>query len=374
MRPGGAAITCLLVFLPAAFADTATSDRTAQERYQQARQLSFHGKQQQALAIYRTLLAENPANADYLLAAGQAWLWDDQPDRAIPYLLKARDAAPDYEDVYRALASAYSRAGHRDKAQAVYAEAKRRFPDADWARSPALPPEHRYSVSVRQGITRLSNDSNDWRATRLTLGAESADNRKLYGFVQDSERFDKEDITLGVNGYYPVTADLVAQGELQYSSTYRVLPHYLAYAQLGYRLPDGWGILGGYKRVEYRESSINMVDLTLEKYFSDFRIAYTAVGSDSDTAGGAFSNRLQLGYYLPEQWNISLALSTGSEVEKPLSAESVVRTRFTGIALWGDYYLSRAWVLSWELGQTWLNIGHRDSNRKALTLGISYRF
>src|SRR3546814_12556329 len=47
-----------------------------------ARVLSWQGRPEQALPIYRRLLQQQPDNADYLLGEGQALLWAGHPQRA----------------------------------------------------------------------------------------------------------------------------------------------------------------------------------------------------------------------------------------------------------------------------------------------------
>ena len=90
-------LTIALIASPAGMTATTIGDPAG--TYSEARELVFDGQYQAALELFNDLVAAYPDNADYLLGQGQTLLWLDRPARAIPPLQKARELAPDYEDV-----------------------------------------------------------------------------------------------------------------------------------------------------------------------------------------------------------------------------------------------------------------------------------
>lgn len=107
----------------------------AEARYLLARVLAWQGRHEHALAEFERLLANEPANSDYLLGEAQALVWKGEPERALPLLAKARRLAPQYEDVWRAQIAALvalGDAGRLRQARLIRAEARRRFPQSSW--------------------------------------------------------------------------------------------------------------------------------------------------------------------------------------------------------------------------------------------------
>lgn len=317
--------------------------------YRNARRLSFDGQYRQAIAIYSRLLAEHPDNPDYLLGMGLAWLWSGDPAQAIPWLEKGAGLAPDYEDLQRALARA--REQNRQPKKSVL------------------------SLKLANRLEYLSNNDHDWRDSSATLQAKYDDGRLAAISFVNSKRFGLEDNTVAAEAYLPVDDKNYIYGEIRYSGSHHVLPKTSLHLQLTHSFLGGWGVIGGYKHVKYTESGVNLIDLGAEYYYSNFRFGYTSIISDSNSAGGALSHRFQAGYTFESLSNIQFAVSTGSEVEKPVNARSIIKTDFTTYSLWGEILLNRSWTFHYALGYTDLTVNNiNDSNRKFFNLGIQYHF
>ena len=371
-----ALLTCLLLTVTVSAEDAYPDPEGA---YRTARDLAHNGDYQQAIDIYTRLLRDHPENADYLLGAGQTYLWQGRPAAAIPLLEKGMALAPDYEDIYRALASAYENSGQPQKARAIYYRAEARFNTPDWAVLGLKRQQRRnkpvLSLQLSNRLATLSNNPDDWRDTTVTARAKYNNGRQMAFSYTNSARFGLADDTIAAETYLPIDKDNLVYAELRYSNSHRVLPEYAAHLQWTHEFAGGWGIIGGYKRVEYTESGVHLIDLGAEYYFSNYRAAYTAVVSESDNAGGALSHRFQLGYTFDSMSNIQLAVTTGSEVEKPVNASSIIKTDFTTLALWGEVLLNRRWTLIYAAGYTDLQINNsRSSNRRFFDLGIRYTF
>jgi len=69
--------------------------------------------------------------------------------------------------------------------------------------------------------------------------------------------------------------------------------------------------MAGLKHATYNATVVDIADLTVERYFSDFRAAFTVLPAHSSTAGNATSYRFQFGYYYGEE-NASSCFSPGA--------------------------------------------------------------
>ena len=347
--------------------------------YRDARKAAVNGAYQQAIDIYTGLLQQHPDNPDYLLGAGQAYLWQGKPAAAIPLLVKGMALAPDYEDIYRALSQAYENNRQPQQAAALYKQAMARFKQPDWAvqglkqhqkaSRPVL------SLKLSNRLETLSNNKNDWRDTEVKARLKFDDGRQFSISYVNSARFGLVDNTMAAETYLPVGEHNTVYGELRYSNSHHVLPEYSVHLQLTHSFSNGLGLIGGYKRINYTESGVHVIDLGAEYYFSNYRAAYTAYISNSDTAGGALSHQFQLGYTFPSMSNIQLAVATGSEVEKTVNASSITRTDFTTITFWGETILTPNWSFIYAAGYTALKVNNFiSSDRRFFELGLRYTF
>ena len=122
--------------------------------------------------------------------------------------------------------------------------------------------------------------------------------------------------------------------------------------------------------MRYNTTKVDVAELTVERYFSDYRIAFSVYPSRSQVAGNATSYRLQLSHYYGEENNIQLMVVRGTEVDKPTGVDTVLATSVRSAALFGRHWMTR------NLGLTY-SIGHTEqgaSTRKAVNVGLRYRF
>lgn len=368
--------TCLLLTVTVYAENKITDPETT---YQTARNLAHNGDYQQAIDLYTGLLQDHPDNADYLLGAGQAYIWQGRPAAAVPLLEKGMAIAPDYEDIYHALSQAYENNGQPKKARAIYRKAVAKFNEPVWAlqglKTYKTTDRPTFNLKLAYRLETLSNNNHDWTDKTIGAGVKYSSGKQVNIAYVNSERFGLADDTLAAETYLPVNENNTVYAELRYSNSHKVMPEYSAYLQWTHEFTGGWGIIGGYKRVEYTESGVHQIDLGAEYYFSDYRAAYTSYISDSDSAGLAVSHRFQLGYTFESMSNIQLAVATGSEVEKPVNASSIIKTDFTTITFWGELLLNRRWSLIYAAGYTDLKVNNlANSNRRFFNLGVRYTY
>lgn len=216
----------------------------------------------------------------------------------------------------------------------------------------------------------LSNNPNDWKDTQFELLRQFAPRKLLIGRVTSSERFGLHDDTLGLSGYYPLGERTTAYAELTASDTHRVLARDSLHLQLAQSLSQGWGAIGGLRHVTFNTTVVDIADLTLERYFSDYRVALTAYPSHSQIAGSAASYRLQFSRYYGDENNIQLLIVRGIEVDKPTGIDTVLATSVRSVALFGRHWLTRDWGLGYGIGYT----VQGESTRRSANVGLRYRF
>lgn len=228
----------------------------------------------------------------------------------------------------------------------------------------------RTEVALAHRRETLSNNPNDWRDTQLELLHQFAPRKLVIGRVTDSERYGLSDTTLGLSAYYPLGERTTAYAEVTTSNTHRVLPRDSLHLQLAQTLQQGWGVIAGLRQVTYDSTVVDVADLTLERYFSDYRVALTAYPSHSRTAGSASSYRLQLSRYYGDENNIQLMFANGTEVDKPTGVDQVLATSVRSVALFGRHWLTRAWGLDYAVSHT----EQGESTRRSASLGLRYRY
>lgn len=234
---------------------------------------------------------------------------------------------------------------------------------------PAQTPGHT-EIALAHMRETLSNNPNDWKDTQLELLRQFAPRKLLIGRATSSERFGLHDNTLGLSGYYPLGERTTAYAELAASDTHRVLARDSLHLQVAQSLPQGWGAIGGLRHVTYNTTLVDIADLTLERYFSDYRIALTAYPSHSQIAGSAASYRLQFSRYYGDENNVQLAIVRGVEVDKPTGVDAVLATSVCSVALFGRHWLTRDWGLGYGIGYT----VQGESTRRSANVGLRYRF
>jgi len=400
----------------------------AQLAFELARNLSFRNRSAEAARQFERLLKIYPDNADYLLGQGQNFLWGNEPQRATAPLRRALRQAPRYQEVYLALGQALAAAGRPAEAREIYVQAVRRFNrpklivDAlaamDAAASAAVPaapavsppavaaepapaivtatpqpadslPQPRVettsglapSVSSESAIPRssielgyaretLSTNPYAWRDTYAQYVRQFASRTVAIGRITESSRFGLDDTTALAAGYLPLGEKTTLFIEATVSPTHRVLPLHTLHTQFNRVLADGWGIQGGWKHLTYNNTAVEVLDLTVERYFGAFRAAWTILPSRSATAGSASAQRLQLGYYYGDGNAVQLLVASGREVDKPVAVDSVIATDVRTVYLFGQHAMNSAWVFVYGLGYT----EQGATVRKAVNTGLRFRY
>lgn len=225
-------------------------------------------------------------------------------------------------------------------------------------------------IGLSHARETLSTDPRGWTDTQVDLMHYFEPRKVLIGRATSSERFGLHDDTLAVGAYHPLGERTTAFAEISASDTHRVLPRSSAQLQLSQSLPQGWGVMGGLKHVTYNVTTVDVAELTVERYFADYRAALSVYPSHSRTAGSASSYRLQLSRYYGDENNIQILYVNGVEVDKPTGVDSVLAVSVRSLALFGRHWLTREWALTYGLAKT----EQGNTTRHAVNFGLRFRF
>lgn len=228
------------------------------------------------------------------------------------------------------------------------------------------------STAVEVGLAHenLDKGHNDWRAATVDIEHYAAPRETFYAGLRETQRFGLDDTEGKAGAYLPITDACTLNLEGSASGTHRVLPQYSLYAQLHRILPAGWGIAAGLRHNEYSTSGTNTLNLLAERYWGNYRAAYTLYLGKPEGASTGASHRVQLSYYYTDRSHVGLSLTSGREVES-IGPGQVLTSDIEAAGLAGRHWLNRDWAVSYELGR------QRQDNlytRQGLYVGLRRQF
>lgn len=226
---------------------------------------------------------------------------------------------------------------------------------------------------VELGATHesLNKGLPEWRSLYLEGAHYIAERQTLYGGIRRNERFDKYDTEEWLGYYHPIapTWTLLAEGSV--SEQHQVLPKGSAFVQITKLLPYGWGLNLGLRRSEYTSSGVSMLVAGAERYWGDWRAAYTLYSGKPDGAPSAESHRLQLSRYYGERSYVGIAYTFGREVENVGPPVGILVSDVRDLTINGRHWMARDWAFTWDL------VAHEQGTlyrREGFRLGLRYRF
>lgn len=207
---------------------------------------------------------------------------------------------------------------------------------------------YRVEAEVGSSVANLTGGRADWRETYLDVQARSADRQSYYTRLRTTERFEQVDSEAMLGSYQPFGESWALQVEGTVSPTHLVLAKHSLLAQLERRFDDGWGLQVGYRRSSYERTGTDLVVTTAERYFSNFRAAYSLYFGRSDGAGFSASQRLQLSYYYSDHSFVGISAAAGKEAEN-IFPTGVLTNQVRSLTLAGRHEFAPGWAASYEL-------------------------
>lgn len=226
-------------------------------------------------------------------------------------------------------------------------------------------------IEIGYSRENLSNNQRDWTSSYLLGSQRFGERHVLYGGLRETRRFGLDDSEVHAGLYYPLATTWTAQVEGSLSPTHEVLPKSSVYGQLQKSLAGGWGLGLGLRHNEYTLSASNVVSLLAERYWGNFRGAYTLYSGKPEGASSGASHRFQLSYYYADRNSVGLSYTEGREVENIGPPRGVLASDVRNWTLSGQHWLTPAWALTYDL------VNHEQGNlyrRQGLRLGIRHNF
>ena len=341
-----------------------------------ARSCARAGHHEEALRQYDILLSRDPDNSDWLLGKGQSLIALDRPAEALPVLEHGRSVAPNYEDIWRANATAFEMLGDYERSDAFLAEAQRAFPQSSWpaAKRSALNEEQLLKRGTRLSLAvsheELSGDRDPWRAVTFNMDKPLDDRRRVLAGLHAEERFNARDgqLTAGYVDRLPGGWSFSASGDIAPNA--EVLPEWSLVGELGRALPGDRSLGLRARHSSYATTDVDSLAATIEQYAAQFRIAYTLTAARPTGVPTSFGHSLHLAHDYGDASTMALALGFGEEAEAV--APGVVQvTQVRSIGVNGVHWRNTSWGFSWEAG--WYEQGDLY-NRLRISLGLEHRF
>jgi len=226
---------------------------------------------------------------------------------------------------------------------------------------------------VELGYSRenLTNNFSDWTSTYLLGTHRFGDRKTLYGGLRQTRRFGLDDSEAHAGLYFPLGSSWSSQIEASYSPTHEVLARSSVYGQIQKSFAGGWGLGFGVRHNEYSLVSSNVVSAMAERYWGNFRGAYTLYSGRPEGASSAASHRFQLSYYYSDRNAVGLSFTDGREIENVGPPRGVVSSDVQSWGITGQHWFARSWALTYDVVQHEQGTLYR---RQGLRLGVRHSF
>jgi len=218
----------------------------------------------------------------------------------------------------------------------------------------------------------LTNGSPDWQSYFLAFNRKFASGQTLYGSGSAVRRFDQTDPNLMVGFVQPLgdSRSWIATFEGAGSPTHQVLPVFSLSGRIDHKFGAGWVGNAGIRFNTYGQDKVTMGIFGVEKYFKQYRAAYTVYVAHLNGQGTSVSHLGQLNYYYGDRNSVGINVALGQEIES-LGEGRLLRTPVTEVSISGRHWINKKWGFSYWGG--W----HRQGTlytRSGAQIGLLLRF
>lgn len=225
---------------------------------------------------------------------------------------------------------------------------------------------------IEMGYSHDSLDKgyDNWHSLYLDGAHRFGERHSLYGELRETNRFNLRDREISGGYYSPLAETWTGLLEASVSPDHNVLPNSL-FGQAQKAFDGGWDVQAGLRRSQYNAASTGLMVLTGERYWGNYRAAYTFYLGRPQGAGAAPSHSGQLSYYYDERSYLTLGAATGRQVENLGDGLGVLTTNVNSASVSGRHWLNSRWAVSYEA------ITERLENlysRKGVRLGLRHAF
>lgn len=303
------------------------------------------------LAELNLLRERFPQDVDHALARAQLLARNGDDAAALDDLRDAARLAPDYEDVwrirYRLLLRQDDDAAKLELRE-VRQQAARRFPESSWWQESGDAESYQWTIVAGGSREQLDNGQPAWN--QLFANASRSEDWGHYRFgVSRDSRFNEADVTLSLGGDVRIASGWLAGVDLAYANQPAFQPELGLGGHVSRKLPAGWAVDLMYLRREYTSVAVDSIAVSVEKYFGDYRVAYTLGNAHLNGAGSTLSHSLTGNWYYSDRASIGISIHGGDESES-IGADRVQQSAVRGISLIGRRHLNERLALGWWLG------------------------
>lgn len=362
--------------IPALESAVESAPQDTDARYALARAYARAGRFTDAEREYDTLLARNADDVDWLLGKSQTLLATQRARVALPFLAKARRLAPDYEDVWRAEATALEAAGDERAALALLDSAAKRFPAAKWPAerrgrlADARLLESGTRLSASAAYEDLSGENDPWRSASVAVSFPIGGSSWLATALALERRYGRQDEQIAASVAHRLPARWSVDVGLAATPEAELLPKHDAHLELARPVGRRTSIALRYRRSHYDAVDVNALAATGEHGFGRYRVAYTVTGTRPTDIDVTFGHALRMARDYGVGSSVTALVARGDEAET-VSPGNVLVTRVTTLAVYGLHWRSAAWGWSWSA--SWTEQGD-FYERLGVRLGVEHRF
>lgn len=238
-------------------------------------------------------------------------------------------------------------------------------------RAADLPPGTADEAEAGFSHEALDRGYTNWDSAYLDGSHRFGERNSVYGELRETRRFGLRDREVSGGYYHPLGETWTGLIEASVSPDHNVLPQDSLSGRLQKAFDGGWDVQAGLRHNTYNTASGNLMVVTGERYWGNYRAAYTLYLSKLQGSGAAPSHMGQISYYYGGNSYLTLGFAKGRQVESLGPGLGVLITDVTGKSLSGRHWLDPRWGLSYEV------ISEHQGNlysRRGIRLGLRRAF
>jgi YaiO family outer membrane protein len=215
----------------------------------------------------------------------------------------------------------------------------------------------------------MSPQAARWRTLEGTSALASG--LTVPGGQLQTQRFSARDADLRIGLYQPLGNFKLVPSVGELDPLHDVMPKYAMFTQFNQALPGGWGVGLGLRQGGYNFATSNLLSLSAERYWGNFRGAYTVYSNRIEGSDVGSAHRFQVNYFYGDRNTVGLSYTSGRDIETVALPLAQPLGEVRDLTLSGRHWLSTNWALHYDV------LSHEQANlnrRQGLRLGVSRSF
>jgi YaiO family outer membrane protein len=227
-----------------------------------------------------------------------------------------------------------------------------------------------YQIEAGYGYSMLNKGYQNWSNTYVNAEMKLGERNNIYAAIRKENRYSATDSEMMGGFYQPVDErfSIVAEGSVSF--THLFLPSRSLLGQVEYLGNNGWSANAGLRHTEYDTALVNLLSMTAERSWGNYRVAYTHFQGFVSGKGSTNSNQIQAAKYYGEHSWYGVTLSDGNEAEV-LPSLPIQGTPVRSLVAKGRHWLNPNIALVYMVGNHRLG---QFYTRNGIQLGLRYQF